>query len=706
MRIQPSFSILPRLLPAALGVSLAFAGCASDDTAQKQDTAEDTVREKGAKRSSTTSNLKSGINQDHFDTSVRAQDDLYLMTNGTWLKNFEIPADKSNYGSFTKLFDEAELNLRAIIEDAGAGKIDSPEGKKVGDAYKAFLDEKKAEELGITPLDAERKAIADLKSVDDVAAHLGHLSKIGVKTPIGGWIDQDSKDTTQYILWLNQSGLGLPDRDYMLVDNDVFKGHRAAYKTYIADLLVLAGRSADDAKAAAERIYTFEEKLAKAQWSREQSRDREKAYNKKTAADLATLVPGFNWTRYFSEAGLDAVPTVIVRQPEFFTSLSERLKDTDLATWKDYLELRLLSTYAPKLSKAFVDLNFNFYGKTLSGVQQNRPRWKRGVAEVEHMLGFAVGKIYVERHFKPEAKERMEKLVANLREAFRQGIDSLEWMSPDTKKAAQEKLKKFVTKIGYPNTWRDYGALEIKPDDLLGNAMRAAVFEHNREMKKLGAPIDRDEWFMTPQTINAYYNPSMNEIVFPAAILQPPFFNLEADDAVNYGGIGAVIGHEFSHGFDDQGSKTDGDGMLRDWWQPSDKEEFKKRTQNLAGQYDQFSPIEGEHVNGKFTLGENIGDLGGLTIAYRAYELSLEGKDAPIIDGFTGPQRFFLGWGQIWARKYREEELRRRLKTDPHSPSHYRVIGIVSNMPEFYKAFDLKEGDKLWRKPEERVKIW
>jgi predicted metalloendopeptidase len=404
--------------------------------------------------------------------------------------------------------------------------------------------------------------------------------------------------------------------------------------------------------------------------------------------------------------GLDEVPNLVVRQPDYVTNASEVLAKTPKEVLRDYLEIRLLSTYASRLHSAMVDLHFGFYGKVLRGARELEPRWKRGVSEVERNLGEVVGKIYVSRHFKPEAKARMVHLVGNLERAFGEGITSLEWMTDVTKDEAQQKLGTFVSKIGYPDTWRDYDGLEVKADDLVGNAMRARTFEHHRELAKLGKPIDRAEWFMNPQTVNAYYNPSMNEIVFPAAILQPPFFNLEADDAVNYGAIGAVIGHELSHGFDDQGRKSDGQGTLRDWWTEKDAKEFEERASKMVNQYTAFSPLKGMTVNGKLTLGENIGDLGGLTIAYRAYKLSLGGKPAPMLNGLTGEQRFFLGWAQMWACKYRESELRQRLMTDPHAPTEYRVLGVVSNMPEFYEAFDVKEGDKLYRGANERVKIW
>lgn len=689
-------SNLPHLT-AALATGFVLYACASDP-APKPDPEPTAPSEE-------TSTLASGLALDNFDHSVKPQDDFYEFVNGTWLKTFEIPADKSNYGSFTKLADEAEENLKAIITNPDAINSEpGSEARKIADAYAAFMNTEKINALGVSPLEDERKAIQGLSDLKALSAHFGYLSTIGVKTPIGGWVNQDAKNTTTYIIYLSQSGLGMPDRDYYLKNEEKFQKTREAYEKYISDLLTLAGK--ENGAAIATSIVALEKALAEKQWSRVQNRDRNKTYNKWDADALSEQVQNLDWTTYFQAAGLDSVPSVIVRQPDYFQALGAQLNETPLTVWKDYLEFHLVNSYASKLSDDFVNLSFDFYGKVLSGTPEIRPRWKRGVSNVQGMLGEAVGKVYVEKHFRPEAKDRMEELVANLRQAFKAGIDDLEWMTDATKTKAHEKLGKFVTKIGYPDTWRDYSSLEIKADDLVGNYRRANLFEHNREISKLGKPIDRGEWFMYPQTVNAYYNPPMNEIVFPAAILQPPFFNVEADDAVNYGAIGAVIGHEFSHGFDDQGRKSDGDGNLVDWWTPEDADEFKARAQIMIDQYSAFSPIEGMNVNGEFTLGENIADVSGLTVAFHAYKLSLKGKPSPVIDGFTGEQRFFLGWSQIWARKYRDAELRKRLVTDPHSPSRYRVLGVVSNMPEFYEAFGVKETDPLFRKKEERVKIW
>ena len=527
---------------------------------------------------------------------------------------------------------------------------------------------------------------------------------MGVSIPLGWYVNNDAKNSTQYAVYLGQSGLGLPDRDYYIKDDEKSKSIRDAYVAYVKDMLTLAGVA--DAENAAARIMALETKIAEKQWSRVENRDADKTYNKFAAADLAKLLGGFPWADYAKAVQLDTASEIIVEQPTYFEAFGAIYKETDLQSWKDYLALRLVSEYSGKLSKAFVDRQFDFYGKTLSGTTEQQPRWKKAVNASDEVLGEIVGKLYVADHFKPEAKARMEVLVQNLIKAYHASIDTLEWMTPETKKAAHEKLNKFTPKIGYPDKWKDYSKLDIKADDLVGNYKAAAAFAYSEMRNKLGKPVDRSEWFMTPQTVNAYYNPTNNEIVFPAAILQPPFFNMDADDAVNYGGIGAVIGHELGHGFDDQGAKFDGDGNLRNWWTDADKAEFEKRGKQLVEQYNQYSPLEGMHVNGELTLGENIGDLGGLTVALKAYKLSLEGKEAAVLDGFTGEQRFFISWSQVWRRKGREEYLRNMLMTDPHSPSEYRVIGIVSNIPEFYTAFDVKEGDKMYIAPEKRVKIW
>ncbi|NQD36928.1 peptidase M13 [Permianibacter sp. IMCC34836] len=650
----------------------------------------------------------SGIAAANVDQAVRAQDDLFRHVNGTWLKTTEIPADKSNYGSFTKLADDAQAHLKEIIEaSATATNAPGSEAQKVGDFYNSYMNEAKREELGMKPVEPYFADIDALKDKNALVAWFAKAQREGVNTPVAFFVNNDEKDASQYIGYFYQSGLGLPDRDYYDVkkkNDEKDQAIRAAYLKHIETMFKLANLK--DPAASAKKVYALEEKLAMGQWTRVENRDPQKTYNKVETAKLNTLTGDVDWKGFVEGLGIGNQANVVVAQPSYVTTFGKVIKSASLDDWKLYAKWQVLSGAAPVLAKAFDDENFNFYSKTLRGTQEQQPRWKRAVQTIDGAIGEAVGKIYVEKHFPPAAKAKMEKLVQNLLTAYGQSIDGLEWMSADTKKAAHEKLAKFTYKIGYTDKWRDYSALEIKSDDLVGNIVRATAFEFNRNLDKLGKPIDRTEWLMTPQTVNAYYNPVMNEIVFPAAILQPPFFDMNADDAVNYGGIGAVIGHEIGHGFDDQGSQYDGDGNLKNWWTEQDLKEFKVRTGKLVAQYNAFEPLPGKHVNGELTLGENIGDLGGLTIAQKAWELSLNGQPAKVIDGFTGEQRFFMGWAQVWARKYRDEELSQRLVTDPHSPSEFRCNGIVRNLPAFYAAFDVKEGDKLYLKPEERVKIW
>ncbi|MCP3143167.1 M13 family metallopeptidase [Pyxidicoccus xibeiensis] len=647
-----------------------------------------------------------GVELKHLDRSVRPQDDFYKFVNGNWLKSTPIPADRARYGTFIELADKAELAMRTIIEESAAAK-DRQAGtnaQKVGDLYNSFMDTQRIEALGLEPVRAELQRVKALKSAAALPELFAELQRDGIQVPFGIFVGQDQKQATRYIVYANQGGLGLPDRDYYSKQEPRFVEMRAAYVAYIEKLFTLAGEK--DGKKAAQAILALETALAEKQWDRARNRDREATYNLKNVAELDALTPGFSWARFLKAAGAEATPGVIIRQPDYFTAMAGLLKKTPLPVVKQYLTFKVLDERAPLLNGAFETANFEFRGKTLQGMQENRPRWKRGVGAVNDTLGEAVGQLYVERHFSPESKKRMVELVDNLREAFRQGIEGLDWMSPATKAQAQAKLAKFGVKIGYPEKWRDYSSLEVKADDLVGNIRRGDAFEFNRAVAKLGKPIDRTEWGMSPQTVNAYYSSTMNEIVFPAAILQPPFFNPEADDATNYGAIGGVIGHEFSHGFDDQGSRSDGDGNLRDWWTAEDKAGFQKRTNMLVQQYGGFSPLEAMNVNGQLTLGENIGDLSGLTVAYKAYKLSLEKQAAPLIDGFTGDQRFFMGWAQIWRGLYRDDAMRQMLLTDSHSPPQYRVNGVVRNMPEFYEAFGVKQGDGAWLPPEQRVKVW
>jgi putative endopeptidase len=648
----------------------------------------------------------SGVETKNFGTGVRPQDDFYRYVNGGWLQATQIPADRARYGTFIELVDKSESSLKDIIEEAAAsqGKKAGSDAQKVGDLYQSFMDTQRIESLGLEPIRADLQKASELKNLDGLPEVFAKLNREGVQAPVALFVGQDAKDATRYIVYVTQSGLGLPDRDFYFKPEPRFAEMRTAYQAYVEKLLTLGGEK--NAAAAAKAILELETKLADKSWERARNRDREATYNLKSVAELEKLTPGFSWSRYLKAVGAEKTPAVIVRQPDFFQAMVATLKATPLPVIRQYLRFKVLDAYAPLLNQAFEETHFAFRGKTLQGQQENRPRWKRGVETVEGGMGEAVGQLYVARHFSPESKKRMEQLVANLREAFKQGIDQLDWMSPTTKAQAQDKLSKFTVKIGYPDEWRDYSKLEISPGDLVGNVRRASVFEFQRDLDKLGKPIDRKEWGMTPQTVNAYYNSSLNEIVFPAAILQPPFFNPDADDAVNYGAIGGVIGHEISHGFDDQGSRSDGDGNLRDWWTAEDLAAFKKRTAMLVAQYSGFNPIDTMKVNGELTLGENIGDLSGLTVAWRAYQLSLKDQPAPVIDRFTGGQRFFFGWGQVWRSLFRDEYLRQMLVTDSHSPGPFRVNGVVRNMPEFYEAFDVKEGDGAWLPPEQRVKIW
>lgn len=652
--------------------------------------------------------LVSGIDQKNVDNTVRVQDDFYMHVNGTWIKNNEIPADKSAWGSFYELRDNSLTQLRTIVEAASKDGTKKPgsEAQQIGDLYDSYMDEKKLDALGLTPLKSEFDKVAALKDKKEIPALIAHFNRVGITAPYDIGVHQDNKDSTKYVVDFGQSGLGLPDRDYYLKKDDAKMAEALGkYQAHITKMLGMSGDKKAAAKAKA--IIALETELAKVQWTKVENRDPLKTYNKEELAELEALTPGYSWKQYLSTAGLDGKVTyVIVSQPTYLTGFAKVLKSTPLAVWKDYFAWHVLSSNASYLGKAYSDENFAFYGTALNGVPQQQPRWKRAINVEETAVGEGLGKLYVAQYFPPESKVRMEKLVANLLEAYRQSIDTLDWMTPATKKEAQSKLSSFMTKIGYPSKWRDYSALTINKDDLIGNVRRAAEFEYQRNINKLGQPIDRAEWGMTPQTVNAYYNPELNEIVFPAAILQPPFFNFQADDAVNYGAIGAVIGHEISHGFDDQGAQYDGAGNLRDWWTKEDHERFAAKTKALVKQYSAYAPVPGYNVNGELTLGENIADNSGLAIAYKAYKLSLGGKEAPVIDGLTGDQRFYLGFGQVWRAKTRDNAAIVRIKTDPHSPPQFRGNGTVKNQPGFYSAFGVKEGDAMYLPPDQRVIMW
>ncbi len=648
--------------------------------------------------------VASGLDVAGMDTEVRPQDDFFAYANGKWLAATEIPADRASWGSFDLLNEKNLVQLRELVEAAAAAPDANAAAGRIGNFFTAFMDDATIEARGLAPVAAELAAIDALSDHLEVAAFFGAGSRLGVDSPLNFWVDQDARDSTRYILYLTQSGLGLPDRDYYFDTSPRGREVLAKYAAFIAQLLTLAGLP--DAEGAAQRIIALETRLAKPQWTKVENRDDEKAYNKLSAAELTALLPNLNIDLFMAHLGVERQDHVIVRQPSYARALDELFTQIDLQSWRDYLRLRLLTAYASALPRAFDDASFAFYGQTLNGLKEQRPRWKRGVAAITANLGESLGQLYVAKHFPPEAKSRMVELVDNLIAAYGESIRGLDWMSADTKRKALEKLGKFTPKIGYPDHWRDYRGLRIEADDLIGNLKRVHVFEHRWQVGKLGKPVDRSEWLMPPQTINDYWTPRMNEIVFPAGILQPPFFDLAADDAVNYGAIGGIIGHEIGHGFDDQGSKYTGDGNLDNWWTPADRERFEAKTRNLIAQYSAYEPLPGQHINGELTLGENIGDLGGVSIAYRAYLKSLGGKTAPVLDGFTGQQRVFLGWAQGWRVKSRSERIEQLLKVDPHSPPEFRVNGVMPNVEGFYDAFDVEEGDRMYLPPAQRVHIW
>ena len=651
--------------------------------------------------------LTSGIDTSGFDKSVRVQDDFYNHVNGTWLKNTEIPADKSNYSMFSKIADQAELDIRTIIEETSSKK-DAPKGsaaQKIRDYYNTYTKGAENPSVNLDGLKEEFALIDGITNIDDFFSALGELGKVGVNGPIGGYIYSDLKNPDVYEVYLSQSGISLPDRDYYLEDDENFVKGRELYKTYIKTITALA--NIEDGVDIANNILALETNIATHMWPKEKNRNPDLRYNLKTMAELKTLAPTIQWENFYTAAGIPLRDKYIVNQPDFFGNIDSVINETKIATWKNYLKVKLISQYADVLGKPLYDAQFDFRSKGLSGIKEQRPLWKRAVGSTENVMGEILGQLYVEKHFQPEAKERMLVLVDNLKKAYAASIKDLEWMSEETKVQALEKLANFRTKIGYPDKWTDYSKLEIIDGDIVGNDKRAALFQYNKAVDDLKkGKVDKDQWGMTPQTVNAYYQPAWNEIVFPAAILQPPFFDMNAEDAVNYGGIGAVIGHEIGHGFDDQGRKYDGQGKLRDWWTESDTEKFEVRKNKLAAQYDNYIAIDDIHVNGQFTSGENIGDLGGLSIAYKAYKMSLDGNSGDVIDGITADQRVFFGWGQVWRRLYRDAELKRRITTDPHSPARFRGNGAVVNIPEFYEAFDVKEGDGMYLAPEDRVKIW
>jgi putative endopeptidase len=648
-----------------------------------------------------------GFTPSDLSTDKRPQDDFFAYVNGQWIERTEIPPEWSRYGTMQIVSERTEVQVRKLIEQA-ANDPDAKAGsdtRRIGDLYSSFMDETKANELGLAPIAAELANIAVLETHAELFIYFAKAMVDGVTVPINFYIDANAANPNESLAYLWQDGLGLPDRDYYLEDSPSLIDVRQKYALHIEKLFVLAGLPGG--ANAGKAIPALEKRIAAAHWSRVQNRDRQTIYtNKFTPAQAAALSPGLPWGIFLENAGFGRPEQIIIAQTDYFAALGKLVREIPLPTWKAYLQFHTLESYAPYVSNAFVRENFDFARGTLRGQQEMRARWKRGVILVDTSIGELVGKRYIDAHFPPAAKQRIDIMIENLRDAFRQSIDSLEWMTAETRAAAQEKLAAFSTKIGYPDDWRDYTGLEIDADDLVGNVRRARRFEHHRQVAKLSQPVDRGEWGMTPQTINAYYRPTLNEIVFPAAILQPPFFDFAVDDAVNYGAIGTVIGHEFSHGFDDQGRKFDGTGRLADWWTTQDAKQYEQRSQGLVTQYDSFQALPTQAVNGELTLGENIADLAGLIVAYRAWQILLDGQEAEVINGYSGAERFFIGYAQAWRTKVRDEYLLKMLLSDPHSPPRYRVNGTLRNVPEFYDTFDIGPDDGMYIPREERVSIW
>ena len=644
-----------------------------------------------------------GLELSAQDKSIKPGDDFYRYAAGHWLATHQIPPDRPRWGTLDQLSENADERVRQLIQGlpqhAASGTIE----QKVGDFYRAFLDESAIDAAGLKPAQAALDAIAAAHSYEDIAALMGRPD-LQAKSPMDFGVGIDAKNPDRYLTVVYQGGLGLPDRDYYLKEDPKFQQLRTQYQSHLEKMLSLAGVS--DAAAKAAQILALETKMAECHWPRAKLRERDLTYNLRSIAQLEQMAPEFSWKAMFAAGGLGDRTEVNVGQPDAIEKLAKVFTSVPVAVWQAYIEAHYLDAFAAVLPKQFDAEEFDFFGRKLNGQQEQRERWKRAVAAVNSELGEAVGQLYVKEYFPPAAKARALELVENLRKAYAAHLATVPWMSAATRKVALEKLAAFRPKIGYPDEWRDYAALEVRSNDALGNEVRAFEFEWERKLKRIDKPTDRGEWAMTPQTVNAYYNPAFNEVVFPAAILQPPYFDPHADTAVNYGAIGGVIGHEMGHGFDDQGAKSDAKGVLRTWWLPEDTAAFKKLGDKLAAQYDTYEAVDDLHVNGRLTLGENIGDLSGLTIAYVAYHLSLHGKKAPVLAGLSGDQRLFLAWAQGWHTLTRDERLRNQVMTDPHSPEPFRVNGVVRNVDAWYTAFDVKPGDKLYLAPEDRVHIW
>lgn len=694
-------------LTISLTVAIGLFGCQQEaDQASATHKADSTPTTSSVEAVPAAVELTSGIDQSGFDESVRPQDDFFDYVNGTWVKNTEMPADRARWGSFDALAEQSQKDVRTLVDEVSAAEnVESgTPTQKIRDFYNSYMDAESATTKGIEAIREDLDAIATIKDMDGVYSAFSSLGVYGVTSPIGFFIDSDMKNPDVTAVYVVQAGLTLPDRDYYLNDDEQFVTARQLYMEYVTNIFEQSGFEGGADRA--ERLLALETKLAKVMWTKEENRDWSKRYNPMNIGKLNELAPQVNWTLNFETAQFPLDSQFLVSQPSFFEAAGKIIADTPLETWKDYLSFQTISTFAPVMGDQYAELSFNFFRKGLSGIDEQEPRWQRAVDSVNGNMGELLGQLYVEKHFQAESKKRMDIMIQNLIKAYEVSIKDLEWMSDDTRQQALDKLYKFTPKIGYPDKWIDYTNLEVVEGDLIANIKNGATFAYNREINKLDQPVDKTEWAMTPQTVNAYYNPLWNEIVFPASILQPPFFNVHADDAVNYGGIGAVIGHEIGHGFDDAGRRFDGDGVLRDWWTEEDTEKFNVRKNALAEQYDGYDVVDGLTINGQFTSGENIGDLGGLSIAYLAYKMSLDGKEAPVIDGWTGDQRFFLGFAQVWRSKTRDEELKRRLTIDPHAPPKFRANGAAVNVPAFYDAFDVKEGDGMYLAPADRVKIW
>lgn len=686
-----------------LATAILLAGCGQDNNTSQS--AQTTTPPASPEPTDRQVEKHSGILLQNMNTAVGPGDNFNAYVNGSWIDSAEIPADRASDGTFVMLRDEAQENVKLIIEASAEGDFaKGTDEQKVGDLYTSYMDMDTRNALGTKPLDSGMAKIEVLENYQDLAVYFADANKLSINMPFGLGQYVDFKNPNSYMMLTWQGGLGLPDRQYYFDDGEKPEAIRQAYVKYIHTMFDLAGLP--EAADAANMIMALETRIAAEQMLKEDTRDMVALYNKIPLAELSELMPKYSWDAYLDAAGISNIDGLVVTQLDYMKALDDIITSTSMQDWKTYLRWKLLNTTAEYLSADLDNQKFDFYSKTLNGVEQQLPMWKRAVTNVNNNLGEVVGKVYVARHFPPEAKARMLELVNNLLKAYEISITDLDWMSDATKVEALRKLSKFTPKIGYPDKWKDYSSLNIEADDLLGNMARSSLFVYETNIARQGGPVDRSEWGMTPQTINAYYNPPLNEIVFPAAILQPPFFDLYADDAVNYGAIGAVIGHEIGHGFDDSGSTFDGDGVLRNWWTDADKVKFEKLTARLVGQYSAFQPFDDLHANGEFTLGENIGDLGGLSIGLLAYKLSLNGAEPPVLDGFTGMQRVFIGWAQVWRSKMRDEALRSLINTNPHSPPQYRINGVVPNVPEFYEAFDVLDSDALYLAPEDRVKIW